>query len=896
MNTKQDRLKPLKRDIRFLGQILGQMLQRFGAQNLLQEVEKLRHLAKEVRRGAGSEGALVARLERHFQKMDPTTRHQVAKAFTEFLRLANIAEQQHRVRRRLHYESVSPRPQPGSIEATLQGLKPAQKRELKGILSHLQIDLVLTAHPTETQKRSAIRRYKRIAQALGDLEDPKLSRWKRIQVHQEMEQHIQALWLTDVVPESKPTPLAEARFGTSVVEETLWEALPELYRKLDYFSQRFLGEGLPIDSSPLIFSSWIGGDRDGNPFVTAEVTRQILFQSLKQALNLYQAELNKLVEDFSFSQASPRLLAKVKSPTEPYRQIFLDLIERLKETRSFLYTNPRAFTDAPQRALRQVNDLLEPLKLCQESLCEVGALELANGRLIDLIRRLRGFGLVLLPLDIRQSADVHSEAVADLCRKLLGIDYLVLSEKERQKFLLGQIKKMTRSRRPVGEGLHLQGADLQEMTQEVLQTCRLLEEFPRGSFRSYIIAMAEQASHVLEVWFLMSWAGVKSPPQLVPLLETPESLDRAPKLMKELFSHSEYRQHIHHHQQVMIGYSDSAKRSGRLSASWTLYRAQEELEQLGRDYSVQMEFFHGRGGSIGRGGGPIHLALQSQPQGLSSPRLRITEQGESIEAKFGLPEIAGRTLELYVSGVMESHLAKGKKISSLWSRVMQELAEDSAQAFRSRIEQDPHFLPHYLQITPLEELSFLKIGSRPKKRKKQFTLESLRAIPWIFSWTQNRSLLPSWLGVGEALERQITEGRLTELQKMYSQWPFFRATMDLIEMVLAKADPAIVRYYSKVLVEDALQRRTQEDLQSYQRAVKAVLAVTGHRQLLEGHPVLRRSIDVRTPYVDVLNVLQAQLLLTHRQHKTQGASVDAQLEKTMALTISGISAGMRNTG
>ncbi len=892
MKTRQDRLKPLRRDVHLLGEILGQMLNRLGTEGLLGEVEAIRELAKRVRRGAQS----IRSLEMESRDLPAQKGYEIAKAFTEFLRLANVAEQQHRIRRRGFYESQSAQPQPGSLEAALKGVKPSQKNAAQQVLSQMKIDLVLTAHPTETQKRSAIRRYKRIASILGELERVDLSKWKKIELRQELQRHIQGLWLTEIVPDKKPTPLAEARFGTSVVEEVLWEALPETYRKLDHYCQRYLGADLPLEATPLVFSSWIGGDRDGNPFVTAGVTRQVLVQSMKQALNLYESELKKLVEEFSFSQASSKLWAKVKrqTKTQPYRHIFLQLIESIRLTREFLYTAPASLKDLPKGALKHESELLGPLCLCYESLIEVGAFELAKGPLLDLIRRIKSFGLVLLPLDVRQSAEVHSEAVADVADKLFQVDYRGQSEAERQSFLLAQLKSSSQG--PSAPDWRALASQLQPMTLEVLETCELLREFPQGSFRSYIVAMADQASHVLEVHWLLNLAGVEKFSQVAPLLETPESLARADAMMSELFQIKDYRKLIQGRQQIMLGYSDSAKRSGRLHSAWTLYQVQKSLDALGKEFGIEVEYFHGRGGSIGRGGGPIHLALMSQPRGVGSARLRVTEQGESIEAKFGLPEIAGRTMELYLSGVLESQLTKEKVEKSSWCQVMQEMARDSAQEFKQRIYEDKDFLSHYQQITPIEELGLLKIGSRPKKRKKDLSLESLRAIPWVFAWTQNRCLLPSWLGVGEALSEQIRQGRLDLLREMYGSWPFFRATLDLVEMVLAKADPAIVRYYSKTLVDPSLQRQTEQYLQSYRKSVKALLSVTARPHLLASNPVLKRSIDLRTPYVDVLNVIQAQLLKTFREGREKGIAQNPQLERSLALTISGISAGMRNTG
>jgi phosphoenolpyruvate carboxylase len=404
--------------------------------------------------------------------------------------------------------------------------------------------------------------------------------------------------------------------------------------------------------------------------------------------------------------------------------------------------------------------------------------------------------------------------------------------------------------------------------------------------------MAANASDVLAPLFLMKVAGVTDKVRICPLFETPDALEKACAIMDDLYKIPVYRAHAGTHQQIMVGYSDSAKRGGYMNSAWEIYRLQSGLQAVGHKYKIKTTFFHGRGGSVARGGGPIETALLALPRPHQSGTIRVTEQGEAINAKFGLPEVAERTMELYLSGFLEAMLSKPEKQPASWIAAMDRLAHHSASVFRKVVYEQPDFMKHYTQLTPTAELSLLKIGSRPGRRKKDGGLESLRAIPWVFGWTQSRTLLPAWLGIAEALEAEISAGNLKVLQDMYKRWPFFQSVIDLVEMVVAKADVEVTRYYSALLVEPSLQWMTEDYLARLAETKKTLLKVVQRKKLLETSKVLDRSIRIRSPYVDVLNILQAHLLKEYRALSRPPAA----LRKTLALTIGGISAGMRNTG
>ncbi|MEE8117597.1 MAG: phosphoenolpyruvate carboxylase, partial [Gemmatimonadales bacterium] len=704
-----------------------------------------------------------------------------------------------------------------------------------------------------------------------------------------LRREITSAWKTDEVRQERPTPLDEVRWGLVAFEQTLWDAVPQHLRALDRELYRATGQGLPVDAAPVRFGSWMGGDRDGNPNVTPEVTQRACLMARWMAADIYLKEITELRAELSMRDGSAELCARAGTEYEPYRALLGEVCDRLRDTRTAtaqMFDGSPADRDAEARMYWDAGELAKPLHLCFRSLRETGAAIVAEGRLLDVLRRVSCFGLTLARLDLRQEAARHTEAFDALTHKLGLGSYAAWDESERQRFLLEHLEQGGRAIEAA-----LDDPTYDPDVRDVLETFRMTARVRTGSLGAYVISMAYTPSDVLAVELLQTAADVDPPLRVVPLFETVADLRGAGACLRALFDNPWYRKRINGRQEIMIGYSDSAKDGGRLAAAWELYKAQEQIVSACEGCGVRTTLFHGRGGTVGRGGGPTHLAIQSQPPGSVNGSLRVTEQGEMIDAKFGLPGIALRTLELYTTAVLEATLLPGSPPKREWRERMQQLADRSREAFRRTVYETPEFLEYFRAATPERELGALKIGSRPARRRSGCGVDSLRAIPWVFAWMQTRLLLPAWLGVGEALEHALDDGRADGLKEMYREWPFFHSTLDLVEMVLGKASPDIAAEYDNRLVPEELRPLGQELRSRLRATVDALLQVTEHGQLLEHNPVLRRSIDVRNPYVDPINLVQVEVLCRLRERGDDPRLLDALL-----VTVNGIAAGMRNTG
>ncbi len=876
--------KALRDDVRLLGEVLGETLRRQESEALYATVERVRGLAKGARAGSADDFAALTGVLEHMAVEEALP---VARAFSQFLTLANIAEQHHRVRRRRVYErDPDAPPQIGSCDETLGRLRAAgiAADALHEAVTTLHIELVFTAHPTEVTRRTLMQKHRRIAEGLERRDRPDLTIPERQELLATLRREVAAAWETSEIRRERPSPLDEVRSGLVVFEQTLWDTLPSYLRVLDAALLKHTGRPLPFEAAPMTFGSWIGGDRDGNPAVTASVTRTTCLLARWQALTLYLRDIDALRFELSMSDASDELRARVAGAHEPYRALLRDVRDRLETTIRAIEAEIAGAEPRPGPSIEHADDLAEPLRLCHRSLSAMGDALIADGRLRDLLRRVAAFGITLVRLDLRQHARRHTDALTAITRDLGLGAYDAWSEADRQAFLLQELQ----GRRP------LVPADLAASPEvrEVLETFRTAAALPPDALGAYVISMATRPSDVLAVELLQKEARLPRPLRVVPLFETIEDLRNAGAALGALLDVPWYRERCAGRQEVMIGYSDSAKDGGRLAANWELYTAQESLVSECRARGVELTLFHGRGGSVGRGGGPTYLAIQSQPPRSVNGRLRVTEQGEMIQAKFGLPGLALRTLEIYTSATLEATLTPPPPAPAAWRDRMQRLAARSREAYRRLVYEDPRFLPYFRAATPEPELEDLTIASRPARRHADEGVESLRAIPWVFSWTQTRLLLPSWLGVGEALEEAIEGGALDELQTMYREWPFFRSTLDLIEMVLAKTDRGVAEHYDQQLVPADLQPLGAKLRTRLADTASHVLAITGRDALLAENPVLRRSIDVRNPYVDPINLVQVELL---RRLRRKGAS-DERLRHAFLITVNGIAAGMRNTG
>ena len=871
----------LREDVHQLGELLGNTISQQHGAAFLDKIERIRKGAKASRRGS-QEGA--EQLSATLNQLDDDELLPVARAFNQFLNLANIAEQYHRVRRRAPGE---PEPFEDNILADLLQRLSAHGHKGEALarqVGRLDIELVLTAHPTEVARRTLIQKYDAIAEQLAAGDHSDLSSGEREQVKQRLQRLIAEAWHTEEIRRSRPSPVDEAKWGFAVIEHSLWHAIPNVLRKADQVLHGATGLHLPLDAAPIRFASWMGGDRDGNPNVTASVTREVLLLARWMAADLYLRDVDNLAAELSMQQASPALLARVGESAEPYRSLLKQLRERLRATRSWAQAALHEQIPASAAVLQDNRELLEPLTLCYQSLHECGMGVIADGPLLDCLRRAATFGLFLVRLDVRQDSSRHAAAMSEI------IDYLGLGryaewdEEARLAFLLQELE----NRRPLLPGHFKPSGE----TEEVLATCREVARAPAASLGSYVISMAGAASDVLAVQLLLKEAGLQRPMRVVPLFETLADLDNAGPVISRLLALHGYRARLHGPQEVMIGYSDSAKDAGTTAAAWAQYRAQETLVQVCREQQVELLLFHGRGGTVGRGGGPAHAAILSQPPGSVAGRFRTTEQGEMIRFKFGLPDIAEQNLNLYLAAVLEATLLPPPSPEPAWRDLMDKLASDGVSAYRAVVREHPQFVAYFRQATPEQELGRLPRGSRPAKRREG-GVERLRAIPWIFAWTQTRLMLPAWLGWEAALNNALQRGEGELLAQMRAQWPFFRTRIDMLEMVLAKADESIALLYDQRLVEPALQPLGAHLRGLLSQAVVAVLGLTGQSQLLAHSPETLESISVRNTYLDPLHLLQAELLARSRSRDNQA---DSPLEQALLVSVAGIAAGLRNTG
>lgn len=586
------------------------------------------------------------------------------------------------------------------------------------------------------------------------------------------------------------------------------------------------------------------------------------------------------------NSCSAELLAASDHASEPYRVVLNKLRQQLIYTRDWLSEALKHDRlQRPTDLIWQNQQLLEPLLLCYQSLVQNGMQKIAQGCLTNTLRRAYAFGLTLLKLDVRQDAGRHAQVFAELTRYLGLGDYGAWTEADRQAFLLRELA----SKRPLFPKSWQPSADVQE----VLDTCDIVARHGSEALSTYVISMAGKPSDVLAVQLLLKEAGISFPMPVAPLFETLSDLQNAPDCMRQLLSIDWYRGYINGRQEVMIGYSDSAKDAGVLAAAWAQYSAQEALVKLSADYGIKLTLFHGRGGTIGRGGGPAHAAILSQPPGSLAGGLRVTEQGEMIRFKFGLPQLATRSLALYASAVLEGMLLPPPVPKASWRELMVKLAADSCDAYRAVVRHNSEFVPYFRSATPEQELGKLPLGSRPAKRNPSGGVESLRAIPWIFAWSQNRLMLPAWLGAGNALAKAVDEGQSALLDEMQQQWPFFATRLSMLEMVFLKADTDISAYYDKVLVAPELQGLGEQLRAQLAADRKLLLQLIHSDTLMAKESWIRESIMLRNTYVDPLHILQVELLKRSRQQPEQ---LSAQSSRALMVTIAGIAAGMRNSG
>lgn len=890
-------------------------------------------------------------------KLEPIERVLVASAFSHTLNLHNVTEESFsslKEKAERMTENQHPlRATSKSISSlTAKGVKP---EEVYKALCEQTVELVFTAHPTQAMRRDLVHKYTQIQGEVERLHMTKLSPIEKVECLEKIRSLIQAAWRTDEIHRRKPTPQDEMKAGLHAIQENIFPTLPMFLRRMDASLKKIGQPPLPLGHTPFSFGSWMGGDRDGNPNVTHETTRDVCVLARLAGCDMYFKEVNKLMSHLSVWRATPKVKALAQelsdkfsevgdtniaeerkkrnypdfwnpiSADEPYRLILSWLRDRLYKTREVLtYCTGHKNVSVRQmledeECIQTKEELLEPLTMMYDSLVEIGDEAIANSNLLDLIRQVHAFGMGLTKLDIRQEATRHTEVVNSITEYLGMGSYASWSEEERLDFLFKELQ----SKRP----LFPPGIELSPDAQEVVDTFRTIAELPEDSLGAYVISMAKAGSDVLTVVLLQREAGVKKLLRVAPLFETLSDLDNAPEAMDKLLSHKWYHNMIDGHQECMIGYSDSGKDAGRLAAAWALYKVQAKLAEISNKHGIRLTLFHGRGGTVGRGGGPAHIAIKSQPPGTIQGTMRVTIQGEIITHQFGQAEVCFRTLDLYTSGVLEATLAEAQEPKQEWQDLLSDMCKTSCEGYRDMVFRNPDFIKYFHTNTPVQELGKLNIGSRPASRKKGGGIETLRAIPWIFAWTQTRFLLPVWLGLQEAINSVKEKGQMDTLKDMYENWPFLKVTLDMVEMVLEKADPRVVKLYDARLVDESLHPLGDDLRARFTETKKLLSEVTGHgmRGLEMDHPVLMQKIHLRAPYVLPLNVMQAECLSELRKMsevKMNGANgvngvnggpasaehvsgfedllPDADpsqaIEDALLITIKGIAAGMQNTG
>ena len=932
----EEKAAPLKRDVRSLGRLLGEVLKEQAGTGVFDAEERLRDLTTRQRKAAregdaAARAALMSEAEALVRTVSVAESYHLTKAFAIYFELTNLAETNHRKRRRRAAEVGGVEPQEGTFRGTLRRVRDSglSFEDALELLRRVEVVPVFTAHPTQVARRTVLFKRGRIAAELEGLDWLPLSDRRARESAARIASEITALWQTDEVRRRAPTVRDEVKMGLDYYQACLIRALPGVYEEMsDAFREMY---GLDVNASELPrvvrFGSWIGGDRDGNPYVTPACTRDALTMARALILDFYVASAEELHERLSASTKQARVSESLNAALEEYertlprerggeprageevyRRFLAFVLRRLRATRDVRGARVEGGRDAgaPREcgegeAYASAEEFAEDLRVVRASLAEGGGARVAEQLLDPLLRQVGTFGFHLHTLDVRQHARVHARAVEELARGASIVDegaavkdVTVEVEREEPPAAGGSLPEATSTETAAAlEGLRA--------------VAELKREFPPESIRSHVISGARGASDVLRLVWLAESCGVrvaadesKNDPGLmpVPLFESIEDLRNCAGVCRALWGSSEYAPYLDswgRRQEVMLGYSDSNKDGGMLTSTWEIFKAHRALHEVAKECGVSLQLFHGRGGTVGRGGGPTHHSIVAQPAGAFQGSLKITEQGEVMDWKYAEPVLAERNLELMVAASLEA-LARpgGTKRGEGWEEALEWMSRAAFEFYRERIAENDDVLPYFEEATPVLEFDLAKIGSRPARRSERKGLEDLRAIPWVFGWMQSRHVLPAWFGVGRAIERFNAEhedgARL--LKEMFEGFTVFSNLVGDVEIGLAKSDLSIARRYAS-LVEDAALRESVFGMiaEEFERTRREVLRVSGQTRLLERNPVLARSIELRNPYVDPMSLVQIELL-----RRKRAGDDSEELDYALAATINGISAGLRNTG
>ncbi|MCC6543733.1 MAG: phosphoenolpyruvate carboxylase [Nitrospirae bacterium] len=921
----------LQADILYLEDALSEVI-------MEQEGEELYHLIKEFENACKQikdqyNPSIEEFLLRESEKLDLPTSSKLIQAFALYFYLLNTAEENFGMQRRREIQrkggSIT-----GSFEECLSRLKQkgVDRQIILEIINNLSVGPVMTAHPTEAKRLTILKKYRKIYLTIFKKENPIWTPEEKALLRQEIINEIQKLWHTGDIFLERPTVKEEITNGLHYFRETFYVAIPKLYLSLKRAVNRFYPDGA-LDLPPFLkFGSWIGGDRDGNPNVTPDLTKWALTAQKDLILSLYVQSVYELIGSLSQStnkvRVSAELLSSIetdaakmpdigqrvvgRNPYEPYRQKLSFIKIRLEKTREANKADLMSQVSHSERVYQNPSELLDDLQIIRRSLYENNGSRTAELEIDALIKRVEVFGFRLVKLDVRENASKHTSAVCEIFDRL-GIhrDFRDLTEKDRIGVLTSEIE----NRRP----LIYEEMDLTPDCVRTIETLRVIKWARRRispeAITTYIISMTHEISDILTLFLLAKETGLYREAgssgeaaariDIVPLFETIDDLRRSGEIMDGLFSLPVYRRYLELRgdlQEIMLGYSDSSKDGGILTSSWELYKTQKILRDIAERHGIRLRLFHGRGGTVGRGGGPTHKAILAGPPGTILGNIKITEQGEVISSKYANMGTALHNLELIAAGVIEASTpAFHEEINTLDDKYTPILDEISAVAYGlyRELVDDPDFYSYFIHATPINEIGLAKIGSRPQKRKESWRIEDLRAIPWIFSWTQSRNMLPAWYPIGTTFKRFIAgnpEANTGILKEMYQKWPFFENLLDNIQMTMAKADMNIAHLYSHLVPEEAIRDRIFDIMKrEFESSREMILLITGQKNLLDNDPWLQKSLLLRNPFMDPINYIQVNLLKQLRAKDTT-AEKKKELTETVLLTISCIAAGMRNTG
>ena len=914
-DTSKD--EPLRNDIRLLGRVLGDTVREQEGEAVFDIVERVRQTA--VRFARDGDPTARAELASLLDPLPGDTTQAVVRAFSYFLQLTNIAEDEHHIRRRRAHDLAGSPPREGSLVHALDTLAAANvsPEALADFFAHALVAPVLTAHPTEVQRQSLIRNHRDIAHLLDQRERLQMTPEEEAENDLGLANAILTLWQSRMLRPVRLKVIDEVKNGVTYFKETFFTELPRLYIQAAQQLQKRYPETLWALPPFFRVGSWIGGDRDGNPFVTAEILKEALRLQSAAALNHYLEEVHELGGELPLSdllvRVTPQLLSLAEHSTdfspqradEPYRRALSGIYARLAATARVLdQVEPVRHEIGSAAPYNSPDNLRADLKVLANSLKLNGSANLAGGRLRRLLRAVQVFGFHLAPIDLRQNSEVHARSVAEL---LAGAgrcpDYEALSEVDRIKLLVEEII----TPRPLYSPYLSYSDETQGELAIFFAARELREKYGAAALPNCIISKTDGVSDLLELALLLKESGLLLPgakPRLdvniIPLFETIEDLQKSAATMAGIFKLPAYRELLAgrgDEQEVMLGYSDSNKDGGFLTSGWELYKAEIELARVFSEHGVRLRLFHGRGGSVGRGGGPTYHAILAQPVGAVSGQIRLTEQGEVISTKYGNPDTGRRNLEVLLAATLEASLTDHEnkvEPAEQFHAVMDELSQRALAAYRGLVYETPGFTTYFRQSTVVSEIASLNIGSRPASRKASERIEDLRAIPWVFSWAQCRLMLPGWYGFGAAVDGylQANSDGLTTLRRMVKSWPFFQSLLSNMDMVLAKSDLAIASRYAELVADAELRERIFSRIKAeWALTKKHLLAILEQDDFLADNPMLKRSLQLRSPYMDPLNHLQVELLKRHRAGDT-----DERLARGIHLSINGVASGLRNSG